>query len=171
MAVFVWKDQHGDEPPPACTGVFADVPCPGGFAADYIEAIAAEGVTAGCGGGNFCPNASDHQCADGRLPREGLRHLLPAVSAMKRNERNMKPLSTRTFIVGLVVGLAFAASPVFAGTPTVSVTGTVTDASGHGWPLYARIEMTSAATDPVVVYSDPITGAYAANSRTEPRTR
>ncbi len=60
MAVFVWKGQHGDDPPPACTppGTFADVPCPGGFAVDYIEGIYNEGVTAGCGNGNYCPNAS-----------------------------------------------------------------------------------------------------------------
>ena len=60
MAVFVWKGQHGAEAPPACTppGSFADVPCPGGFAVDYVEGIAAEGVTAGCGSGNYCPNAS-----------------------------------------------------------------------------------------------------------------
>ncbi len=57
MAVFVWKAQHGLQAPPSCTGVFADVACPGGFAVDYIEAIAGEGVTAGCGGGNYCPNA------------------------------------------------------------------------------------------------------------------
>ena len=44
-----------------------------------------------------------------------------------------------------------------------TVSGTVTDGSGHGWPLYARIEITSASTDPVVVYSDPVTGAYAAD--------
>ncbi len=58
MSVFIWKGEHGDTAPPACTGVFTDVPCPGGFAVDYIEGIAAEGVTAGCGGGNFCPNAN-----------------------------------------------------------------------------------------------------------------
>ena len=57
-AVFVWKGQHGAEPPPACTppGTFADVPCPGGFAVDYIEGIYDEGITAGCGDGNYCPN-------------------------------------------------------------------------------------------------------------------
>ena len=38
MAVFVWKALHGDEPPPACEGVFGDVPCPSLFA-DYIEGI------------------------------------------------------------------------------------------------------------------------------------
>jgi hypothetical protein len=56
MAVFVWKGVNGEEPPPACTGMFADVPCPGGFAVDYIEGIANAGITAGCGGDNYCPN-------------------------------------------------------------------------------------------------------------------
>ena len=56
-------------------------------------------------------------------------------------------------------------SPGGAGASNVAVTGTVTDGSGHGWPLYARIEITSASTDPVVVYSDPVTGAYAVELR------
>jgi hypothetical protein len=57
MAVFLLKAEHGVcYTPPACTlpGVFADVACPSPFA-DWIEALAAEGITAGCGGGNFCP--------------------------------------------------------------------------------------------------------------------
>ena len=60
MSVFIWKGQHGSAAPPACTdgtAVFADVPC-GSFAADYIYGLFGEGVTAGCGGGNFCPNAN-----------------------------------------------------------------------------------------------------------------
>jgi hypothetical protein len=57
MAVFIWRAQNGDEPPPACSGVFDDVPCPSLFA-DYIEGIAARGITAGCGGGDYCPNQS-----------------------------------------------------------------------------------------------------------------
>ena len=32
------------------------MPCPDGFAVDYIEGLYNEGITAGCGGGNFCPN-------------------------------------------------------------------------------------------------------------------
>jgi hypothetical protein len=55
MSVFIWKGQHGSTPPPACTGVFTDVPCPSLFA-DYIEGLFNEGVTAGCGNNNFCPN-------------------------------------------------------------------------------------------------------------------
>jgi len=57
MAVFVWKALNGSEPPPACTGVFNDVPCPSQFA-DYVEGIYNEGITAGCGGGDYCPDAS-----------------------------------------------------------------------------------------------------------------
>jgi len=56
MAVFLLATLEGAlyDPPP-CTGVFADVACPGGFAVDWIEALAARGITAGCGGGTYCP--------------------------------------------------------------------------------------------------------------------
>ena len=55
MAVFLLKAAHGSGyVPPACTGVFPDVPCPGQFA-DWIEQLAAEQITGGCGGGNYCP--------------------------------------------------------------------------------------------------------------------
>jgi hypothetical protein len=57
MAVFLLKARYGaDFAPPACHGQFADVPCPSPFA-DWIEQLASLGVTAGCGGGNYCPNA------------------------------------------------------------------------------------------------------------------
>jgi hypothetical protein len=56
MAVFLLKAEHGlCYTPPPCTGAFPDVLCPSLFA-DWIEALAAEGVTTGCGGGNFCPD-------------------------------------------------------------------------------------------------------------------
>ena len=55
MAVFLLKSEHGPLfEPPGCTGVFPDVPCPGQFT-DWIETLAAEGITGGCGGGNYCP--------------------------------------------------------------------------------------------------------------------
>jgi hypothetical protein len=56
MAVFVLRAAHGpDFTPPTATGtVFADVPADG-FAAAWIEQLAAEGITGGCGGGNYCP--------------------------------------------------------------------------------------------------------------------
>ena len=43
------------EPPPATGTVFSDVPADA-FAAAWIEELAAEGITAGCGGGLFCPD-------------------------------------------------------------------------------------------------------------------
>jgi hypothetical protein len=55
MAVFLLKAKHGlCYTPPPCTGVFDDVPCPSTFA-NWIEALAAEGITGGCGGTNYCP--------------------------------------------------------------------------------------------------------------------
>ena len=56
MAVFLLRAKYGTEysPPPA-VGVFSDV-SPGSFAAAWIESLAAEGITAGCGNGNYCPN-------------------------------------------------------------------------------------------------------------------
>jgi uncharacterized repeat protein (TIGR03803 family) len=57
MPVFLLKSKHGPSfVPPACVGVFGDVPCPSLFA-NWIEQLAAEGITAGCGGGNYCPDA------------------------------------------------------------------------------------------------------------------
>jgi len=55
MAVFLLRAKYGSShsPPPA-TGVFADVPA-NHWAASWIEQLAAEGITAGCGGGNYCP--------------------------------------------------------------------------------------------------------------------
>ena len=40
--------------PPACDGDFDDVPCPSLFA-DWIEQLAEEQITTGCGGPNYCP--------------------------------------------------------------------------------------------------------------------
>jgi uncharacterized repeat protein (TIGR03803 family) len=58
MAVFLLKAQHGAAyVPPVCQGAFPDVACPSLFA-DWIEQLAAEGVTAGCGGGLYCPDAA-----------------------------------------------------------------------------------------------------------------
>ena len=55
MAVFLLKAEHGSTyAPPACTGVFGDVPCPSTFA-NWIEQLYSEGVTGGCGGGDYCP--------------------------------------------------------------------------------------------------------------------
>jgi Metallo-peptidase family M12/S-layer homology domain len=56
MAVFLLKAVHGSSyTPPACTGVFSDVPCSSSFA-PWIEELASEGITSGCGAGIYCPS-------------------------------------------------------------------------------------------------------------------
>src|SRR5262249_5222183 len=40
---------------PACAGVFGDVACPSTYA-NWIEDLAARGITGGCGNGMFCPD-------------------------------------------------------------------------------------------------------------------
>ena len=60
MAVFLLKTSQGSSyvPPPATGLVFADVH-PGDFAADWIEDLAARGITAGCDSvPDYCPDRS-----------------------------------------------------------------------------------------------------------------
>ena len=56
MAVFLLKALNGTSyVPPACQGIFADVPCPSPFA-DWVEALYAQQIAAGCGANSFCPD-------------------------------------------------------------------------------------------------------------------
>ena len=56
MSVFLLKAKHGPNyVPPTCTGVFNDVQCPSLFA-DWIEELYTEGITGGCGNGDYCPS-------------------------------------------------------------------------------------------------------------------
>jgi hypothetical protein len=57
MAVFLLRAKYGSSySPPAATGVFNDVDL-SYWAVHWIEQLAAEGITAGCGNGNYCPGA------------------------------------------------------------------------------------------------------------------
>ncbi len=56
MAVFLLRAKYGSGyTPPAATGVFGDVDL-SYWAAAWIEQLAADGITSGCGGGNYCPD-------------------------------------------------------------------------------------------------------------------
>jgi hypothetical protein len=59
MAVFLLRTAFGPAyNPPACTtATFADVPCSSGFS-KWIYDLVSRSITAGCGGGNYCPNDS-----------------------------------------------------------------------------------------------------------------
>src|SRR5262249_39199905 len=59
MAVFILKAKHGIcYTPPSCTGLFLDVPCPGGFAVDWVEELFRENITGGCDATHYCPSDS-----------------------------------------------------------------------------------------------------------------
>jgi len=58
MAVFLLKAKYGlAYTPPVATGVFTDVPV-GYWADKWIEQLAVEGITGGCGAGVYCPDSS-----------------------------------------------------------------------------------------------------------------
>jgi parallel beta-helix repeat protein len=90
MAVFLLVAKKGlcYAPPPPTGTVFGDVPS-GGFAAAFIEALAALGVTGGCGGGNYCPNnvVTREQMAVFLLrTQEGPNYFPPACSTATFND-------------------------------------------------------------------------------------
>jgi len=85
MAVFLLRAKLGGsyQPPPAtCNPLrFADVPC-NHWAAAWIEELADQGVTAGCGSGNYCPDGlvDRSQMAIFLLrTQEGINYIPPAV--------------------------------------------------------------------------------------------
>jgi hypothetical protein len=57
VAILLLRSEHGSSyTPPAASGtVFTDVPI-SHWAAAWIEQLSTEGITGGCGGGNYCPN-------------------------------------------------------------------------------------------------------------------
>ena len=56
MALFLLRAKHGSTyAPPAATGMFADVPVGHPFAG-WIEQLAGEGITGGCGPKMYCPD-------------------------------------------------------------------------------------------------------------------
>jgi hypothetical protein len=58
MAIFLLRSKHGSSyTPPSASGIFDDVPT-SYWAASWIEQLYDEGITSGCGDGDFCPNAS-----------------------------------------------------------------------------------------------------------------
>lgn len=58
MAVFILRAKHGATySPPAPAGMFGDVPAGHPFAS-WIEQLAREGITSGCGSTTYCPDAT-----------------------------------------------------------------------------------------------------------------
>ena len=66
--------------------------------------------------------------------------------------------TTKTTGVTVLDGGTMNADFTLAAVPSQTVTGTVTDGSGHGWPLYAKITVDGVPGAPL--HTDPYTGAY-----------
>ncbi|WP_052397625.1 carboxypeptidase regulatory-like domain-containing protein [Streptomyces sp. NRRL F-5123] len=67
---------------------------------------------------------------------------------------------TQTFPgVTLADGQVLTEDAALAARPMVKVSGTVKDGSGHGWPLYATVQVEGEASS--AVHTDPATGSYA----------
>ncbi|MFV2099636.1 S8 family serine peptidase [Micromonospora sp. LOL_024] len=64
----------------------------------------------------------------------------------------------QTATVAVPEGGAVTREFTLVGTPTVTVKGKITDGSGHGWPLYAEVEVSGRPGEPV--FTDPVTGRY-----------
>ena len=92
MAVFLLKAKYGVcYTPPSCTGTFDDVLCPSTFA-PWIEALAAEGITGGCGRRQLLPGESCLEAADGGVSSEGQARLeLRAPDVQRRLRRRGLP--------------------------------------------------------------------------------
>ncbi|MDP4504124.1 carboxypeptidase regulatory-like domain-containing protein [Nonomuraea turcica] len=66
--------------------------------------------------------------------------------------------ATETKTVTVTDGGTVTADFTLAAVPKRRVSGVVKDGSGHGWPLYARIDVAGKPGAPV--FTDPATGAY-----------
>ncbi|MDX3356835.1 carboxypeptidase regulatory-like domain-containing protein [Streptomyces sp. ME01-24h] len=60
--------------------------------------------------------------------------------------------------VTIADGAALTRNYALHTVPSRTITGTITDGSGHGWPLYAKIAVDGSPGGPA--WSDPATGAY-----------
>ena len=60
--------------------------------------------------------------------------------------------------VAITEGTTTTVNVALQPSPSVTVSGTVTDGSGHGWPLYTRIDVAGDPNGPF--FTDPITGQY-----------
>jgi N-acetylneuraminic acid mutarotase len=60
--------------------------------------------------------------------------------------------------VAVVEGGSLTQNFTLTAVPTATLSGTVTDGSGHGWPLYAKVTVAGVPGGPV--YTDPATGHY-----------
>ena len=60
--------------------------------------------------------------------------------------------------ISITAGTTTTVNVALQPQPSVTVSGTITDGSGHGWPLYTQIDVAGDPASPF--FTDPITGHY-----------
>ena len=135
MAVFLLLSKYGQtyQPPPATGTVFNDVPA-NSFAAAWIERLYAEGITGGCGGGNFCPGSpvTREQMAVFLLAtKEGISYNPPPCTGMFTDvpcsspfSRWIEEIARRGITAGCAPNLYCPTAPVTRGQMAVFITAT-----------------------------------------------
>ena len=148
MAVFLLRAKYGSGySPSAATGVFSDVDL-GYWAASWIEALAAEGITAGCGNGSFCPE-------------EAVTRAQMAVFLVRTFDLSLIPVPPRLTLTGVASDVALAGANI---TARVFVAGS----SGSSWNDFVSMADANGAfsveidaqhaNDFVVVQADGVDG-------------
>ncbi|MCP5419422.1 MAG: S-layer homology domain-containing protein [Gammaproteobacteria bacterium] len=101
MAVLLLRAKYGASysPPPASGTVFNDVHATT-FAASWIEKLAADGITVGCGRGNFCPNVPLDRASIAVFLVRAFNFAL-ATSATAESVTELKTVKSETTTVGL----------------------------------------------------------------------
>jgi hypothetical protein len=136
MAVFLLRAREGAgfTPPPCTTPPFPDVPCASPFAA-WVQELVARGITAGCGGGLYCPTnpVTREQMAVFLLKtREGAAFTPPACTTATFSDvpcaspfaRWVQELVARGITAGCGGGLYCPTDPVTRGQMAVFLTKT-----------------------------------------------
>ncbi len=72
---------------------------------------------------------------------------------------NLHLYQPQTVSVTITAGATSAVDFALTPTPRVALTGTVTDGSGHGWALYAKVTASDGITT-FTAFTDPATGRY-----------
>lgn len=82
-------------------------------------------------------------------------------TARKPRARRKIALAVAVITVLTALGIpAGASAAAGASAGTVTVSGTITDGSGHGWPLYAGVSLSDPAGNSYYAHTDPATGQY-----------
>ena len=132
---------------------------PSCFAPGYgtVEGTVTDGAAPARRASTSASPAPSAAAEESRTPRDITRSISrPGPTASRPASTATRP-STRTD-VDVTPGGRRLADFTLSTAPSETVSGTVTDASGGGWPLYARLVITAPGAPVFTVFTDPVTG-------------